>query len=255
MWLEERKARAEARLEDIGFIECAPRYPAEERLGNEIGDSCNEAIDDPVDDVHLAVFVRTGPEYMGHPSTRHRLLGALVNKHTMVWTGPVSEALEADFRDHFWRSPQVAGAMLCCDTEENRWEFYQSLAAAMASQMQVSDLRQLPSWELMTYLGPPGQAQRYQEWRAFMLDHHFLQEGQGFMVDLDHHPQTKGCTGGREFPTQLCHGTVAALTRDSFYLATPLERFCALGFHALPAACTRWPECDLMRIFREVGLG
>ena len=29
VWMEERVARAEAGLEDVGFIECAPRYPAE----------------------------------------------------------------------------------------------------------------------------------------------------------------------------------------------------------------------------------
>ena len=54
----------------------------------------------------------------------------------------------------------------------------------------------------------------------------------------------------REFPTQMCHGTIAALSATSWKLVTPSERFCGLGFHALPAVCTQWPECDLMRILR-----
>ena len=32
VWFEERVARAEMKVEDVGIIECAPRYPAEQRL-------------------------------------------------------------------------------------------------------------------------------------------------------------------------------------------------------------------------------
>ena len=258
VWLEERTARAEAGLEDVGFIECAPRYPAEERLGKEMqdGDIGNQGSGNQLAGVgstggQLAVFVRTGPEYFGHPTTRHRLLGAMINNSTTIWIGPVGEALQEDFRDAFWRSPQVQGAILLCDSEESRWEYYRSLAGGLGNRMSVDDLKALPDWELMTYIGPPGMAQRHHEWRSFMFGHHWTQEGiEDFMVDLDHHPGSKGCTGGREFPTQLCHGTIATLSATSWTLATPLERVCAMGFHALPAVCTQWPECDLMRIIR-----
>ena len=249
VWMEERTARAEAGLEDVGFIECGPRYPAEQRLGKENGngDNDNQGIGD-LSHVHSAVYVRTGPEYMGHPSTRFRVLGALINNSTTIWTGPVGQALQDDFRDAFWRSPQLTGKDLLCNSEDSRWQYYMSLAGShwVGS---VDDLKALPDWELMTYLGPPGMAQRHHEWRSWMFENHWIQGGvEDFMVDLDHHPGTRGCTGGRDFPTQMCHGTVAALSASSWRLVTPLERFCALGFHALPAVCTQWPECDLMRI-------
>ena len=259
VWMEERVARAEAGLEDVGFIECAPRYPAEQRLGKDISDCAigNAGSGDQLAVVaptsgQFAVFVRTGPEYFGHPSCRHRLLGAMINNSTTIWTGPEKEKVAEDFQDAFWRSPRVQGSILLCDSSENRWEYYRSLAGAHGKLMSVDDLKALPSWELMTYLGPPGMAQRHQEWRSWMFANHWSQEGkEDFMVDLDHHPATKGCGGGTEFPTQLCHGTIAALSATSWSLATPSERFCALGFHALPAVCTRWPECDLMRILRD----
>ena len=52
----------------------------------------------------------------------------------------------------------------------------------------LSDLKDLPDWELLTFLGRPGQVQRYHEWRSHMSETHFLQPGEDYLVDLDHHP-------------------------------------------------------------------
>ena len=49
----------------------------------------------------------------------------------------------------------------------------------------------MAEWELLTFLGPPGLSQRFSEWKEHIAQNHFSQPGEDYMVDLDHHPDTK----------------------------------------------------------------
>ena len=62
------------------------------------------------------------------------------------------------------------------------------------------------------------------------------------MCDLDHWPNSKGCTHGPDWPVQLTRGTVAALGLDpadqsSWRIATAKEHLGAQGFALHPGHC------------------
>ena len=175
----------------------------------------------------------------------------MLNRETVVWTGPRDAALEKDFSARFFRSIQMAGSSLMVEDEDARWEHYRRCAGGRLS---VDTLKQMPEWELLTYLGPPGLYQRYAEWREYMATSHFLQSGEDFMCDLDHHPGTKGCAAGREFPVLLTHGSVCAMNSTGFRLATSVERFASLGFHCHERLCNKWKECALFPVLRSLNL-
>ena len=88
-------ARAKTADEDIVFQECHWRYPWQKKL------------QEPMEDTHLVLHVRAGPEHRGWPVRRSRGLCAALNRKTLVWVGP--EDYETDFHEKFSRRLQITG--------------------------------------------------------------------------------------------------------------------------------------------------
>ena len=242
-WLAERRVRAERLQEDIAFVECTPRFPAEVKVGKR----------SELSDTHDMVSICNGPEGMGFPALRGRFAGAVLNRQTVVWTGPRGVDLVRDFRLRFWKTLRMPGSALLCDDEQSRLDYYMEL---MDGKIDKTTFLEMVPWEQMTFLGPPGMNQRFSEWQLHCTDTHYKQENEGYLCDLDHHPRTKrSCSGGRVFPTLLTHGTVCSIDGPhSWRLATPTERFVSLGFHCLPDTCHDHPQSRLMRVISSAGL-
>ena len=247
VWQAERVALAELRLEDVAFVECVPRYPAAERLGRQMSEAC------------LAFWVVVGSQYLAVPSLRERFLGALLNRLTVEWHGPPSqEAVEIEFMHLFARSMQMTATDLICETDESRWAMYLHIANERGKKtgrvFTNEELIALPPWQLLTLIQPVGAPQRLDEWYVFMEANHPVQEGEAFFCDIDHHPGTRS-TGGREWPSQLTHGTVLAVfERERWKMATPKEYMGALGFHSLPDYCSRFSMSPAVKVIDRLGL-
>ena len=247
VWQIERITMMEKMLEDIAFMECTPRYPAEQRLKDECDHWC------------YAFWVVAGSQYMGFPSLRERVLGVLLNRKTVKWMGPATqEQVEVEFTELFARSVQMPGGALIADSEEARWNMYLRMAnnrhRRSGRTFTVYELQQMEHWELLMTLGPPGCNQRFGEWIAHMQATHPIMPGEPYICDLDHRPNTRS-SGGREFPSQLTHGTIMSiLERDNWKIATPLEHLGALGVHSLPEYCRDFPESPVVRSMRNAEL-
>ena len=247
IWQVERIAMMESGCEDIGFMECTPRYPAAQRLQEECGEVCE------------AVWVVAGSHYMGFPALRERVLGALLNRKTVRWCGPAEQKdIEREFTQLFSKSVEMSGGSLLTDTDEERWAKYVRMAdnrhKRSGRTFSVAELQALDSWELLMVIAPPGTNQRLDEWYTHMEQCHPMMPGEAFLCDIDHHPNTRS-TGGREFPSQLTHGTIMAITaREQWKIATIREHLSAQGFHALPAQCEHFVECPVVKILHDLNL-
>ena len=247
IWQVERIRLHELGLEDVAFMECVPRYPAAERLGRQMSEAC------------LALWVVVGSQYFAYPSLRERVLGALLSRLTVEWHGPPSQqAVELEFMFLFTRSMQMTATDIICESDESRWAMYLQMANERGKKagrvFSKDELMALPPWQLLTLIQPVGAPQRLDEWYDYMEQEFPMQEGQAFFCDIDHHPRTRS-TGGREWPSQLTHGTVMAIFgRDRWKMATPKEFMGALGLHSLPQFCGSNPMCPVVGIMDGLGL-
>ena len=131
------------------------------------------------------------------------------------------------------------------EDDDARWKHY---ACMVGGRLSVEELKTIPQWERLAYLGPPGLFQSFNEWKEHMAETHFLQPGEDYMVDLDHHPKTKGCVAGREFPCLLTHGSICSMSQTEMRMATSRERFASLGFHCHERLCSQWNLCALFPV-------
>ena len=52
-----------------------------------------------------------------------------------------------------------------------------------------------------------------------------------YIVDVDHHPNSRGTSGGQDWPSMLTHGWIVNLGKGrQWQLATGLEHVAALGY-------------------------
>lgn len=225
VWLSERKCRAEQGLEDLFFVECTPRYPIEDKI----------AI--PLRETHTVVWVKTGPEMCGWPTRRMRVLGVGLSRRSTEWHGPVEQELvQALFEKIFHRASVMDGALLMQSSDEERFEEYAKMARVQRYFFDPIEIQHMKNdFELLTSLLPPGGVQRYRAWLQ-CLNESF--EGNSALFDVDHHPKT-GSSPGNDWPVNLRHGTIVAVTRGtngdfnplSWKIATSKEHLSSLGFH------------------------
>ena len=247
IWQTERISLAEYETEDVAFMECTPRYPAYERLGVQMAIT------------HFALWVIVGSQFFAIPSLRERVLGAVLNRLTVQWVGPPTrESVEIEFNQMFARSMQITATALLVDSDDNRWEMYLRIANKRGEKrgrvFTMKQLKRLQPWQLLTFIQPPGACARLAEWYDYMEQHHPMQPGEAFFCDIDHHPGTRS-TGGKEFPSQLTHGTVLAIFgREDWKMCTPKEHMAALGFHALPRHCHAFPECPVVSVLDRLNI-
>ena len=111
-WRQERVAVGRRAEEDLAFIECVPSYPIEGMKADMPG--------------HEVVHVIDGPEFHGQPAKRRRLLGAAINRETLVWCGPIDYQL--DYENRFHRAHSCNGDVLFCGSQSEIEQEYCELA-------------------------------------------------------------------------------------------------------------------------------
>ena len=90
-WLAERVYMFEQKAEDVAFLECTPRFPAQQRLSEVFG-------------ALGKVFAWTdGPEWHGWPHRRRRVLAVVVNTLTASWVGDTDVSVLKDANYSFVR--------------------------------------------------------------------------------------------------------------------------------------------------------
>ena len=235
IWFHERRVLALRRLEDIGIFECTKRYPVAQRLVAGMHDT------------HHIAYLRCGSWLLGWPHDRFRLLAVLVNRFTMLWVGPSDQNMvERDFLARFARRTLLAGSSLLTASTEERFEYYAEVMNNRPGQKAANFTgAELQTWspdDLKARLGPAGWLERFLAWEQERDIRHQPLPGRDYMADLDQWPahgkhkcgQARACAerfgAGDLWPTQLTHGSIAALAADGTWrLATPNEHLAALG--------------------------
>ena len=215
--------------EDVCILECTPRYPVQ------------TAFVDALQDTHKCLHIMLGPEMMGWPHRRKRLLAAGVCLSTTVWCGPDDmDELAADFSDRFHRSVAVSGDIFAMACSEEVAEEYVHFAHKQGHFLDKAAIQQMGKDDLLRALLPAGGVQRYKEWLQHGEQEQLGSLGGSFLFDVDHHPNTRGVSGGSHVPTHLRHGTVMMVRNfepSSWRLLLGLEHFASMGFHIYPQMC------------------
>ena len=112
-----RISNAKKKIEHVFFVETAQHYPAGEKLKR-------------LEETHVLLGVRTGPDLQGFPMRRMRYLGAGVNRAMMVWCGPDPDLVEQDFYNKFHRDLTLTGAVYLAASEDEIFDYACSLLAS-----------------------------------------------------------------------------------------------------------------------------
>eukprot|EP00971_Amphidinium_carterae_P352843 6492749-Amphidinium_carterae.7 len=234
IYMAEKKEQLLSGLVDLVFLECTPRFPAEEKFKSLLGDTC------------YIVTMTFGPEDLGWPHKRQRIHAAVWKKSAWDWCGPDQKDLEEDFKQKFFRGMRLEGADLMVASDAERWSVYRSMAAGRKNRLPEfgsAGASALSEADLLTAMLPPGAVQRMAEWRAHVDGSVLLRGMRTVMVDIDHHPGSRGCQEGPDWPVQLRHSTIVALQQaGGWKLATPTEHYYAMGWHA---------ESEMLKVVQE----
>ena len=145
VWVAERSVRANRLQEDICFIECTPRYAFDKMFAQ------------PLETTHHCFRIRVGPELLGWPHRRMRLLGVGLSKLTMEWVGPSTpEAIAQDFAERFHRAVMLSGDVFCMASDSEVKHEYCTLAAKQKNFISTADLEALDPDVLLRLMLPPG---------------------------------------------------------------------------------------------------
>eukprot|EP00971_Amphidinium_carterae_P288090 5719376-Amphidinium_carterae.1 len=237
-------ALAERLEEDIAWLECTPKYPIEAKFKS------------PLSSTHRCLSVRVGPELLGWPHRRMRVLGAAVNLKTMVWVGPDTQAeIAADFAARFHRSCCLPGSVFLQASEDERFEEYRFYAERQKNTHSIAELKAMSKEQLLRKILPPGGVARFYEWLAYGQTHGLSSLGGDFIFDCDHHPGSKGSTAGAEVPVNLTHGMVFAVSNfevESFRLLLAFEQLSAMGVHVYDGMCRDFAQSPLVPALRTL---
>ena len=206
---------------------------------------------------HEVFFVKIGPELLGWPHVRFRTLAVLLNRKSLAWVGPRSQAaLEEDFGRRFFEQGLLSGSALMTESNERRMDYYTEVANARPGQsgcaFTAADMEAMSPEERMRSMCPPGMIERFRAWQRKRVQTHVALPNREFMADIDHWPSAFSGSGsaGDKWPTQLTHGTVCAMQDMSKWrIATPLEHLGALGM-PVHAWQPRHPLMDAFDVLR-----
>ena len=186
VWLAERRFMFERGEEDVCFLECTPRFPAQDRLEQVLGDVA-----------HVLSLI-DGPEWHGWPHRRNRILAAAISKSTTAWLGPADlRGFRQDYSSRFHRQMVAPGTMLLTSSDADRIEEMVALAVCrknnVTSRQMTKVYHGLDLGELASLILPPGGVSRLKEWQALYEDK--LMENpaiRAFLCDVDHNLAGKG---------------------------------------------------------------
>ena len=226
VWVAERAVRAGRLQEDVCFIECTPRYPFE------------TAFSAVLQDTHVCLSVNVGPELLGWPHRRLRLLGVALNRRTVQWLGPqTAQGIAKDFAKRFHRAVTLSGDVFCMAPEQDVRNEYVMLARRQKNYITARQAQSEHPMNLLRMLVPPGGVQRFHEWLQAGQQQQLSSIGGAFLFDADYRPNTKGSMGGSDMPVSLRHGTVMAVKGyqpSTWRILLAAEHMAAMGFHMFP---------------------
>ena len=186
VWLAERAFLFEKGAEDVAFVECTPRFPAQARLEAAFGDQA------------WVFSIVDGPELHGWPHRRRRVFGVAINKLTCHWYGAENNAdLKADYAKRFYRQMASTGEVLLHATEEQRVDEMMRLAIARKNNVSRPEMQEIidagDDDKLQMLIMPPGGIQRVQDWTKLFLEKKAETPNlRAFMCDVDHTVGGKG---------------------------------------------------------------
>ena len=208
IWAAERCAIGE----DVVFAECVTQFPPEVLV---------QAI--PGRHV-LTMYV--GPEQLGWPIRRSRVLNALLNPETTVWTGPSDYA--DDFAKLFHRVCMLQGDALAMADDDERLEYMQPWAQRRGLHLNRAQTRRTRDVDIMKCLTPSA-GRRWQRYDSLMREGGHT----AFFGEIDQeYDSGHGRTCGPFIPTLMCHGEICNMGENAFL--TPKERFVAQGLPVYP---------------------
>ena len=183
-WLAERVFMMEALHEDVAFLECTPRFPAQERL-QEAFKSAGVAV--------TVVSVHDCPSFHGCPHRRKRVLAAVINNKTTQWLGHEElSSVQKEYSDLFRRQRMCDYRLLLQAPIEERVGEIWKMARKRRFNVDVNAVREMiDSQDLHSVARisfPPGAIERLRSWRQLFLDSGF----ENMICDIDHRVGEKG---------------------------------------------------------------
>ena len=212
-------------------------------------------------DTHKMVSVKAGPEHLGWPHRRRRLLAAGLSRASLIWTGPEDdEAIAQDFSSRFHKATMLTGSVFAMASDSEVRSEYLRMARKQRHHLSSVDLDRMSSSELLRHIVPPGAVQRYQEWLAHAEKNNLGSLGGVLMVDIDHHPETKGLSAGSDFPLNLRHGTVLCIEgaeggregSETWRMMLAPEHLSAMGFHVYDDMCADFPRSNTVEVLQSL---
>ena len=189
VWLQERRERAAQKVEDAFILECVPQYPIK-TLKEEMHDS------------HEVVHVTIGPEYLGWPAKRRRLLACGFAKDRWAWRGPRSPSdIQKEFDAIFHRSVSAAGTLFLLADEEELHHEYAAMLSKQGHHFSPEQVKEIPKDMLLPMILPAGALQRYDEWTECGEEICSI-GGTAFILVSDHPHAVRGSCGS-ELPVLL----------------------------------------------------
>ena len=226
VWSCERQQFAARSDEDLFFSECTPRYPVQQKLPEGMK-------------YHRTLTITIGPECMGWPVRRQRLLMCGLNLKTLRWVGP--DNYVHDFKQRYYRGMRLSGDTFFEAPEDEVHAEYMHLAHGRKFQVSRAEVSSLSTQAMLDMALPPGARLRLQHYHEKRAN---LEPDQVLICDVDHNPDTKGSSPGSEWPVQLTHGTFINVTHDpeKDRVAIGMEHLSAMGFNIYPPQ-----DCSLHR--------
>eukprot|EP00971_Amphidinium_carterae_P241085 4786421-Amphidinium_carterae.1 len=182
---------------------------------------------------YVCRYLVFGPEDMGFPVQRRRLVFFAVRKSHFTWVGPSQDEIARNFMQIFQRKAVLTADDLITDTDKNQMSMWKRLGQRRVCF--ISDTAKREELDLKPLLTQRESA-RFDEYKK--LYDNAVAENPSlpcFVVDLHQNPQHRARCSSSGLFTQVSHGLVYSFSRHWLY--TPLE--------LLQAHCWSPPETFL----------
>ena len=236
-WLCERLRFAELGLEHIFFGECVVGYPV-----NKIRKVLHRT--------HEVITIIFGPEHLGWPVKRPRMLCMGINREHFRWVGGAD--WEQRFREKHFRNCILPGTALLAEAEEARWAYYAELAAIQCNHMPISELKALEADELMETLLPSYSLAIRQRYKK--LQHKLSSLGGAFLADVEQNPGA-AAAAGLYVPCLLTHGLLMSFEHQAQpqpVIFTATEHMTAQGAHLVESMLEDYPAIQIAPILNNL---
>ena len=198
----ERRHFAELGVEHAFFGECTVHFPVAK-------------LEKALHNTHILLSITCGPELLGWPVKRPRMLCVGLSRKYLKWVG--GDDWPDRFREKYFRSCVVPGSILLSDSAAARWRLYQELALIQGNRMTEDELQALSKEEFLEAMLPSYQLTIRKRYHKLQAEHSSL--GGCFIADIEQNPST-GASASADVPCLLTHGTLMLF--EELGLGSPL---------------------------------